>query len=117
MIRPLLETLFPLPGTPNFVDFYSTIPIIDSNKYFHVVTNVTPPLDTFANPISSLQVFRCSQSLANQKTVVEAQTRQILAVEPDIHKTTSTWSPHTGQNDTNFNATDTYSCRLFVIEN
>ncbi|KAJ7318429.1 hypothetical protein DFH08DRAFT_1086636 [Mycena albidolilacea] len=108
MIRPLFDTLFPLPGTPNFVDFYSTIPIIDSNKYLHAVTNVAPPLDTFANPISSLQVFRCSQSLVKQKAVVDVHTRQILAVEPDIHKTTSTWLPHTGQNDTTFNATDNW---------
>ncbi|KAJ7795962.1 hypothetical protein B0H14DRAFT_2916964 [Mycena olivaceomarginata] len=90
-------------GIPNFVDFYSTIPIMDSDNYHPEVT-LNPPMNTFADPISSIQIFRCSQSLVNQKAVFDAQTRQILSVEPNIHKTTSTWSPHIGQNSTN--ATD-----------
>ncbi|KAJ7325388.1 hypothetical protein DFH08DRAFT_1028130 [Mycena albidolilacea] len=90
-------------GIPNYVDFYSTVPIMDSNNSLPEV-NLDPPMNTFADPVSSIQVFRCSQSLVNQKAVVDAQTKQILAVEPNIHKTTSTWSPHIGQNSTN--ATD-----------
>ncbi|KAJ7325382.1 hypothetical protein DFH08DRAFT_1085128 [Mycena albidolilacea] len=90
-------------GIPNFVDFYSTIPIMDSDNYLPEVT-LDPPMNTFSDPVSSIQIFRCSQSLVNQKAVVDAQTRQILSVEPNIHKTTSTWSPHIGQNSTN--ATD-----------
>ncbi|KAJ7795059.1 hypothetical protein B0H14DRAFT_2921155 [Mycena olivaceomarginata] len=90
-------------GIPNFVDFYSTIPIMDSDNYHPEVT-LNPPMNTFADPISSIQIFRCSQSLVNQKAVFDAQTKQILSVEPSIHKTTSTWSPHIGQNFTN--ATD-----------
>ncbi|KAJ7674473.1 hypothetical protein B0H14DRAFT_3178118 [Mycena olivaceomarginata] len=90
-------------GILNFVDFYSTIPIMDSDNYLPEVT-LNPPMNTFADPLSSIQIFRCSQSLVNQKAVVDAQTGQILSVEPNIHKTTSTWSPHIGQNSTN--ATD-----------
>ncbi|KAJ7325392.1 hypothetical protein DFH08DRAFT_343417 [Mycena albidolilacea] len=90
-------------GIPNFVDFYSTIPIMDSDNYLPEVT-LNPPMDTWADPVSSIQIFRCSQSLVNQKAVVDAQTRQILSVEPNTHKTTSTWSPQIGQNSTN--ATD-----------
>jgi hypothetical protein len=90
-------------GFTNYVDFYSTTPIMDSNNYLPEV-ELDSPMNTFADPVSSIQVFRCSQSLINQKAVVDAQTRQILAVEPNIHETTSTWSPHIGQNFTN--ATD-----------
>ncbi|KAJ7318432.1 hypothetical protein DFH08DRAFT_1086640 [Mycena albidolilacea] len=88
---------------PFHVDFYSTVPIMDSNNYLPEV-KLNSPMNTFADPVSSVQVFRCSQSLVNQKAVVDAQTRQILAVEPNIHKTTSTWLPHIGRNSTN--ATD-----------
>ncbi|KAJ7840947.1 hypothetical protein B0H14DRAFT_3140379 [Mycena olivaceomarginata] len=81
-------------------DFYSTAPIMDSYNYLPEVT-LNPPMNTFSDPVSSIQIFRCSQSLVNQKAVVDAQARQILSVEPSIHKTTSTWSPHIGQNSTN----------------
>ncbi|KAJ7795989.1 hypothetical protein B0H14DRAFT_2917004 [Mycena olivaceomarginata] len=77
-------------GIPNFVDFYSTIPIMDSDNYLPEVT-LNSPMNTFSDPVSSIQIFRCSQSLVNQKAVVDAQTRQILSVEPNINKTTSRW--------------------------
>ncbi|KAJ7738876.1 hypothetical protein B0H14DRAFT_3515915 [Mycena olivaceomarginata] len=76
---------------------------VPSDNYLPEVT-LNPPMNTFADPLSSIQIFRCSQSLVTQKAVVNAQTRQILSVEPNIHKTTSMWSPHIGQNSTN--ATD-----------
>ncbi|KAJ7840948.1 hypothetical protein B0H14DRAFT_3140380 [Mycena olivaceomarginata] len=103
IICPLPDEQLVPSGIPNFVDFYSTIPIMDSDNYLPEVT-LNPPMDTWADPVSSIQIFRCSQSLVNQKAVVDAQTGQILSVEPNIHKTTSTWSPQIGQNSTN--ATD-----------
>ncbi|KAJ7795066.1 hypothetical protein B0H14DRAFT_2921167 [Mycena olivaceomarginata] len=80
-----------------------TIPIMDSDNYL-------PRSDSqsaygylgrprFFHPNLSVLTV-----LVNQKAVVDAQTGQILSVEPNIHKTTSTWSPQIGQNSTN--ATD-----------
>ncbi|KAJ7325390.1 hypothetical protein DFH08DRAFT_1085129 [Mycena albidolilacea] len=79
IICPLLSIASPIVNF-NYVDFYSTTPIMDSNNYLSEV-KLNPPMNTFADPVSSVQFFWCSQSLVNQKAVVDAQTRQILAVE------------------------------------
>ncbi|KAJ7436173.1 hypothetical protein B0H11DRAFT_2207296 [Mycena galericulata] len=50
--------------------FFSTIPIVDSNNCLH-------------NPV-------------NQTAVVDAQSRQIQVVEPDVRKSASTWQPYVG---------------------
>ncbi|KAJ7711552.1 hypothetical protein B0H16DRAFT_1628097 [Mycena metata] len=77
-------------------DIYSTIPILDSNNSHLAQVDLTPPMNTFSDPISSIQLLQCSLSLVSQQVVVDAQSRQFITVEPDIHKTSSTWLPNVG---------------------
>ncbi|KAJ7461339.1 hypothetical protein B0H11DRAFT_2312814 [Mycena galericulata] len=80
-------------GFPDSLIVYTTIPIVDSRGTQSPSTTLDPP---FNNSVSAIQIFRCSQTLVNQTAVVDAQSHKILAVEPDIAKTTSSWGPYSG---------------------
>jgi hypothetical protein len=43
--------------------------------------------------VFTIQVLSCAQTLVGQTAVVDAQSRQLLALEPDITKATSAWAP------------------------
>ncbi|KAF8212758.1 hypothetical protein K438DRAFT_1805046 [Mycena galopus ATCC 62051] len=73
--------------------FYSTIPILDSSANSGPTHSLMPPL---YNATTSIQVFGCTQTLVNQTVVVDSQTRTALNLEPELEKTTSTWSVYTG---------------------
>ncbi|KAJ7025829.1 hypothetical protein C8F04DRAFT_1268813 [Mycena alexandri] len=75
------------------ITFYSTTSIIDSQNNHPPEVNLSPPMNNTILPVSSLQLFQCSQSLVNQTAVVDAQSRMLLSVEPQIYKKTSTWLP------------------------
>ncbi|KAJ7436170.1 hypothetical protein B0H11DRAFT_1936991 [Mycena galericulata] len=73
--------------------FYSTIPIIDSNNVRGPWVNLHPPMNT---SVSTIQLFQCLHDPVNQTAVVDAQSRQIQVVEPDVCKSASTWQPYVG---------------------
>ncbi|KAJ7454390.1 hypothetical protein FB451DRAFT_1565274 [Mycena latifolia] len=89
------------------ITLYATIPIIDSNNRRGPLLNLNPPMKTKAwdsngttyMRVSSVQAFRCSQSLVPQTAFIDSQSRNLLAVEPALTKTTSTWLPHAGPSD------------------
>ncbi|KAJ7695561.1 hypothetical protein B0H16DRAFT_1842898 [Mycena metata] len=86
---------FSMPSTqPGVIS--TTIPIIDSQNNHSPEVNLTPPMNMTTPSVSSIQLFQCSQSLVNQTAVVDAQSRLLLSVEPDIYKATSTWLPWKG---------------------
>ncbi|KAJ7112169.1 hypothetical protein C8R44DRAFT_798196 [Mycena epipterygia] len=78
------------------VVLYSTIPIFDSENTTGPSINLIPP---FNISVASIQLLRCSQSIVNQKAIVDAQSWQIITVEPDIEKNVSSWLPYTGPYD------------------
>ncbi|KAJ7733529.1 hypothetical protein B0H16DRAFT_1468119 [Mycena metata] len=80
-------------GNTSNNSFYSTIPIIDSDDNHPPEVNLTPPMNNTYIPVTFVQLFQCSQSLVNQTVVVDAQSRMVLSVEPEIYKKTSTWLP------------------------
>ncbi|KAJ7221113.1 hypothetical protein C8J57DRAFT_1393394 [Mycena rebaudengoi] len=90
MIVPINRTFF------GSTFFYSTISILDSSANRGIMHDLAPPL---YNATSSIQVIGCSQSLINQTTVVESQSRKRLTLEPEFQKKDSTWSPYTGSTD------------------
>ncbi|KAJ7662602.1 hypothetical protein DFH06DRAFT_1471416 [Mycena polygramma] len=69
---------------------YSTIPIVDSS-------NNHPPMATVPDDVVGLsnqapiQFLQCNQALVQQAVVMDAQSHHVLAVEPDIRKTSSAW--------------------------
>ncbi|KAJ6605554.1 hypothetical protein DFH09DRAFT_1121575 [Mycena vulgaris] len=77
----------------NSVIFYSTIPILDSTGSPGPMITLDPPMNF---SVSAIQIFECSQTLISQAAVVDAQSRQLLSVEPGIEKSTSTWGPYAG---------------------
>ncbi|KAJ6610787.1 hypothetical protein B0H10DRAFT_1953592 [Mycena sp. CBHHK59/15] len=74
----------------NSIYIISTIPIVDSNNSYGNLLNLT----------YTVQVLQCSQSLVNQHAIVDTQSRELLAVNPRIRKTSSMWLPYqsSGQN-------------------
>ncbi|KAJ6549392.1 hypothetical protein DFH09DRAFT_1320128 [Mycena vulgaris] len=77
----------------NSVIFYSTIPILDSTGSPGPMVTLDPPMNF---SVSAIQIFECSQTLISQAAVVDAQSRQLLSVEPGIEKSTSSWGPYAG---------------------
>ncbi|KAJ7437389.1 hypothetical protein FB451DRAFT_1451653 [Mycena latifolia] len=57
--------------------------------------------------VSSVQAFRCSQSLVPQTAFIDSQSRNLLAVEPALTKTTSTWLPYAGPSDFDMDKNET----------
>ncbi|KAJ6491201.1 hypothetical protein C8R45DRAFT_1096710 [Mycena sanguinolenta] len=78
------------------VVLYSTIPIVDSNNQLGAPIRLSPPMNT---SVAVIQMLRCSQSLVNQKAVVDSQSGHIITMEPDIRKTISSWAPYPGPFD------------------
>jgi hypothetical protein len=56
-------------------------------------------LATSIYPRRTIQFILCMQTPVNQVATVDAESRQLLAVAPDIRKTDSTWGPYTGPNN------------------
>ncbi|KAJ7454375.1 hypothetical protein FB451DRAFT_1517922 [Mycena latifolia] len=87
------------------ITLYATVPIIDSNNHRGPLLDLNPPMkteawdsinDTTYMRVSSVQAFRCSQSLVPQTAFIDSQSRNLLAVEPALTKSTSTWLPYAG---------------------
>ncbi|KAF7364609.1 hypothetical protein MVEN_00330100 [Mycena venus] len=95
------------------VVLYSTIPIIDSRDNHAPLVSVTPPMET---SVSSVHIIRCSQSLVNQTAIVDAQTRQIIAVDNDIKKNSSAWLAYADPPGTTFppDPNNTMSGNFFI---
>lgn len=72
---------------------YSTIPIIDSNGIRGPLVRLQPSMNY---SVDVVQVFQCTYTLINQTATVDAQSRQLQAVVPNLHKSTSIWRPGTG---------------------
>ncbi|KAJ7662613.1 hypothetical protein DFH06DRAFT_356072 [Mycena polygramma] len=94
-------------GLPGPLIMFSTIPIVDSNNQQAAMLNISsgavynasgpdqtrhPPTDL---GVSEVQILVCSQTLVSQTAVVDAQSNELLTVEPGIQKTTSYWQPYT----------------------
>ncbi|KAJ7618213.1 hypothetical protein DFH06DRAFT_1237364 [Mycena polygramma] len=73
--------------------YYTTTPIVDSGGNIGHWVDLSPPMNS---SISSIQFFRCSLSLVRQTAIVDSQSRSIITVEPDLVKTSSSWSPYSG---------------------
>ncbi|KAJ7089121.1 hypothetical protein C8R44DRAFT_892497 [Mycena epipterygia] len=86
------------------ITLYSTIPIIDSNGNNGSWADLIPSMNT---SVSSVQIFQCSLSLLKQTAGVDAQSRQIYSVKPDLKKTASTWMPYTEPSTLDDNAPTT----------
>ncbi|KAJ7437394.1 hypothetical protein FB451DRAFT_178349 [Mycena latifolia] len=100
-------------GLSASIMLYATVPIIDSNNRRGPLLDLDPPMTTKAwennigwdsngtayMRVSSVQAFRCSQSLVPQTAFIDSQSRNLLAVEPALTKTTSTWLPYAGPSD------------------
>jgi hypothetical protein len=82
------------------VFLYSTIPIVDSSNTRGPSITLDPPMNT---SVSTIQYFRCSQTVVRQWAVVDAKSRQLLAVEPEITKTKSAWAPYAEPGETTGN--------------
>ncbi|KAJ7710620.1 hypothetical protein B0H17DRAFT_1324277 [Mycena rosella] len=111
LVVPINRTFF------SSVFFYSTIPILDSSANPGKTHNLAPLMD---NVTSSIQIIGCSQSLSNQTAIVDAQSREIQTLEPELQKTNSIWEPYTGTTDTfgiaestTLNGTDTLFTELW----
>ncbi|KAJ7764389.1 hypothetical protein B0H16DRAFT_1526900 [Mycena metata] len=78
-------------GLFQYMIFYSTVPVVDSSN------NRGPFLSPSEN--GTFQFIACTQTPVSQVATVDAGSRQLLAVAPDIRKTDSTWGPYTGPND------------------
>ncbi|KAF8166760.1 hypothetical protein K438DRAFT_1774926 [Mycena galopus ATCC 62051] len=74
--------------------FYRTVLLVDSTNNTGGFVNLTPPMNT---TVSSIQVFRCFLSLVEQNALVDAQSRQAVALSSELIKTTSVWHPVTLQ--------------------
>ncbi|KAJ6491161.1 hypothetical protein C8R45DRAFT_1138236 [Mycena sanguinolenta] len=98
LIWPTPRGVICAPGSPfiQSVVFYSTIPIVDSDNMLGAPIRLSPPMNA---SVAAIQLLRCSQSLVNQKAVVDSQSGHIITVEPDIRKTTSSWAPYPGPFD------------------
>ncbi|KAJ6488808.1 hypothetical protein C8R45DRAFT_1073986 [Mycena sanguinolenta] len=81
------------PGSPGTLIFYSTIPIIDSAGEYGPLVSLNPAMNT---SVSSIQLFQCALSPVTQVAVVDSPTKEIRTIEPDLTKTASKWTPHTG---------------------
>ncbi|KAJ7469569.1 hypothetical protein FB451DRAFT_1400408 [Mycena latifolia] len=86
LIVPLTGGAFPLL-------LYSTIPIVNSSNSHPPLLNITPPMN---NSISYVQIVECHHTVVPQTVVLDAQSRMISKLEPDIRKSASTWSPYSG---------------------
>ncbi|KAJ7046012.1 hypothetical protein C8F04DRAFT_1024417, partial [Mycena alexandri] len=75
---------------------YSTIPITDSNNKSGPSTQLVPPS---SSSVSSVYWLRCSQTLINQKAVVDVQSQNVVMLSPNIEKTHSLWAPFSGPYD------------------
>ncbi|KAJ7037201.1 hypothetical protein C8F04DRAFT_1092928 [Mycena alexandri] len=75
-----------------YMVFHTTVPVVDSSN------NRGPFLES---PLQNgtFQFIACMQTPVNQVATVDAESRQFLAVAPDIRKTDSTWGPYTGPNN------------------
>ncbi|KAJ7698475.1 hypothetical protein B0H16DRAFT_1749695 [Mycena metata] len=82
------------------VFLYSTIPIVDSSNTRGPSITLDPPMNT---SVSTIQYFRCSQTVVRQSAVVDAKSRQLLAVQPEITKNQSTWAPYAAPAETTGN--------------
>ncbi|KAJ6516946.1 hypothetical protein C8R47DRAFT_1268750 [Mycena vitilis] len=85
-------------GLPGPLIMFSTIPIVDSNNQQAPILNISsgavynasgpdqtrhPPTDL---GVSEVQILVCSQNLVPQTAVVDAQSNQLLSVEPDSQR-------------------------------
>ncbi|KAJ7495443.1 hypothetical protein FB451DRAFT_1164175 [Mycena latifolia] len=92
----------------NSVTMFSTeIPILDTALHTVPWVNIEPPMTMPVmlgmKNVTALQFFQCSQALVKQTATVEVQSREAVAVEPDIEKYVSTWLPYSGPSPGNFN--------------
>jgi hypothetical protein len=97
----VISTIYWMDTVENSIVLYSTIPIVDSTGNNGSSVALIPPMNT---SVSSIQIFRCLQSLVNQTAVVDVQTRQAVTLEPELKKTSSTWQPYTGPPTTSDNS-------------
>ncbi|KAJ7216101.1 hypothetical protein GGX14DRAFT_562541 [Mycena pura] len=85
--------LISAPGTEavlfQYMVFYSPVPVVDSSN------NRGPFLES-PSQNGTFQFIACMQTPVNQVATVDAESRQLLAVAPEIRKTNSTWGPYTG---------------------
>ncbi|KAJ7837059.1 hypothetical protein B0H14DRAFT_2792720 [Mycena olivaceomarginata] len=72
--------------------FYSTIPVIDSDNSTGGVVHLDTPMNSTAI-VSSVQLFQCFLSLVEQTAVLDAESKKMVALHPEIVKNTSTWHP------------------------
>ncbi|KAJ7698553.1 hypothetical protein B0H17DRAFT_1196662 [Mycena rosella] len=93
----VIAPLTPQNGYTDRLVLYSTIPIVDSSSSHPSLLDVIPPMN---GSISYVQIVECYQTLVPQTVVLDAQTRVISTVEPDIRKSASTWSPYSGPTST-----------------
>ncbi|KAJ6556971.1 hypothetical protein DFH09DRAFT_1365415 [Mycena vulgaris] len=70
--------------------FFSITPIIDSSNNTGGFVQLSPPM---IPRISSIQLFQCSLSLVEQTAIVDAQSKNVVALHPELTKTHSTWLP------------------------
>ncbi|KAF8156407.1 hypothetical protein K438DRAFT_2026302 [Mycena galopus ATCC 62051] len=76
----------------NYTLWYSTIPIVDSQKIIGPRVSLKPPMNT---SVSEIQLLSCSQSLVGQTAVLDAQSLRLRAVNSSIAKSVSSWTPAT----------------------
>ncbi|KAJ7810881.1 hypothetical protein B0H14DRAFT_3756324 [Mycena olivaceomarginata] len=72
--------------------FYSTIPIIYSDNSTGGLVRLDPPMNSTAI-VSSIQLFQCFLSLVEQTAVLDAESKKMVALHPQIVKNTSAWHP------------------------
>ncbi|KAJ7312466.1 hypothetical protein DFH08DRAFT_897062 [Mycena albidolilacea] len=72
--------------------FYSTIPIIDSNNNTGGVVRLTHPMNSMAT-VSSIQIFQCFLSVMEQTAVLDAESKKMVALHPELIKRSSAWHP------------------------
>jgi hypothetical protein len=87
--------------------FYSTIPILDSSGTAGPWINLDSPMgDTSSTfTVFRVQVFQCFHTLIPQKAVVDTRSGQLIALESNIEKNTSSWVPYAGPTSTKWNGT------------
>ncbi|CCM02312.1 uncharacterized protein FIBRA_04403 [Fibroporia radiculosa] len=88
-----IESYPPLLGRNVIV--YATINITDSTGASEGVVTLDPPMSAEGNQqytLYNVQAMGCTLSWTEQYATVDAQTRQLLAAEPGVVKTSAGWS-------------------------
>ncbi|KAJ7189814.1 hypothetical protein GGX14DRAFT_580371 [Mycena pura] len=91
----IMSSSVSLPSDTRSVPFYSTTKIVDSSGKEGFQAKITQTLTSagsLAGSNISVELLWCSYALVSQRATVDAQSRQLIGVTPNITKEASFWA-------------------------